>query len=194
MYSFVNEANQYLIVKDGSLLTTPMGNTVKTKHGNLANRLAHHLNIFGEDPSNPVSIVAFHYAMIDFFSTMPRDELERSVALGLTIEHDWTFNRPASPDELMKMISLFGDTSEHISKGSKWLSDISRIQLCAVCVVGRYIESVNIPYIIVNILPKSKLEDFSKEISMIYPYVEVSSLLRCFKNFIFYYSIDDNIS
>ena len=70
MYSISNCDEGYAIEKDSKALLTTMGHPVRTAFKPLADRLIKDLEKYGEDPSDPVSIVAFHYAMIDFFYNM----------------------------------------------------------------------------------------------------------------------------
>ena len=60
----------YCIEKESKPLLTTMGHPVRTAFKSLADKLLTDLEKYGEDPSDPVSIVAFHYAMIDFFYNM----------------------------------------------------------------------------------------------------------------------------
>jgi len=72
MYTISRDEESLLIEKDGQPLLTPMMHPVRTVFRPLADRLLEDLVAYGEDPSNPMSLVAFQYAMVDFFSVMPR--------------------------------------------------------------------------------------------------------------------------
>lgn len=195
MYGIRQDGDWYLIEKDSQPLLTPMGRPVKTIHKSLADRLISDLKKHGESPSDPVSIVAFHYAMIDFFSVMPRAELEKSVAIGLDPENDWTFNCPtAAPEHMIKWLNLFGTSSQNIERGKRWLSSLSLPQLCAVCVIGRALESVNIPFILATMLSSRDIKKYAKEIHTYYPYVNINDLSTYFENFLFYFSLDEKSS
>lgn len=190
MYGIRQVGEWYLIEKDSQPLLTPKGRPVETIHKSLADRLISDLTKYGESPCDPVSIVAFHYAMIDFFSVMPREELEHSVAIGLDPENDWTFNCPtAAPENIFKWINLFGRRSENVERGKRWLSSLSLPQLCAVCVLGRALESVNIPFIVATMLSSKNIRKYAKEICIFYPYISVDDLTICFENFLFYFSL-----
>ena len=68
MYGLREQGDWYHIEEDGRHVRTPMGQPAKTKSRVLADGLVADLETFGDDPSNPESLVAFHYAMIDFFA------------------------------------------------------------------------------------------------------------------------------
>lgn len=181
----------YILSKDGSPLLTPMGRQIRTRSRVLADRLASDLTVHGEDPSNPVSLVAFHYAMTDFFAVQPRTQLEQSVASGIEPENDWTFRCPtAIPEAMKKWLSFFGTYSSRVEQVKKWLSSLSLVQLCAVGVIGRALESVNIPFTVAMTDPGRELRIYAEQLNRFYPYVSSRDLLRYFKNFDFYFSLE----
>jgi len=190
MYSYKKDDGINKFYKKDQPLLTPMGSPVTTAYDALAKRLEEHLNKYGEDPRDPVSIVAFHYAMIDFFSVMPREKLEDNIRIGLSREQDWTFNCPtAAPEMMMNWFGLFGRFDDRVSEASEWLSTLSLLQLCAVCVIGKAMESVNIPFI-VGRLKKKHLKAFAKEVNKFYPYVPTNDLTKFFENLHFYYTVE----
>ncbi len=191
MYEIKCYKNLYAIVKSGQPLLTPSGQSVSTPSKKLADRLVADLAEYGEDPSNPISLVAFHYPMTDFFSVMPRAELEHSIAVGLDPRNDWTFNCPtASPEPMMKWMSLFGGYSTNAPKAKQWLSSLSLTQLCAVCVLGRVMESVNIPFLMATNLSAQDLEDYAAEVCECYPYASLEAVTKYFENFYFYFTME----
>ena len=180
-----------LIEKDGQPLLTPMMRPVKTVFRPLADRLLEDLTAYGEDPSNPVSLVAFQYAMIDFFSVMPREELEHSIATGLDHENDWTFNCPtAAPEPLMHWTKLFGTHSENAGRGKEWLSSLTLIQLCAAYVIGRALRSVNISYIVATFNPHD-VESYAKEVNGCCPFVKIEDMTKYFENYLFFFTLEN---
>jgi hypothetical protein len=78
MYGFRKDGDWFFIDKKSKVLTTPMGQPVKTRNMALAERLVADLEKFGESPSDPVSIVAFHYAMLDFFPSFLAENLKEA--------------------------------------------------------------------------------------------------------------------
>ena len=193
MYTIKKDDKWYKLEKDAKTLVTPMGQPVMTQFKTLANKLLSDLKKYGEDPSDPVSLVAFHYAMIDFFLDTPRTALVQSVAIGLTKQNDWTFNCPtAAPEMLMEWMGLFGTGSSNATPGKKWVSSLSLMKLCAVTVLGRALESVNIPFIIATKLSPKDLPAYAKAINKYYPYVSSQEMTKYFKNFIFYFTLDSN--
>ena len=191
-YGYMKNGELYDMYKGETPLRTPMGAPVRTNLKVLADRLVKDLNKYGEDPSNPASIVAFHYAMIDFFYNISRSENERSIAIGLDKENDWTFNCPtATPEPMMEWMALFGTHSSQAERGKKWLSSLTIIQLCAVCIIGRALESVNIPFIVATELEREALESYAKQVCAHYPYVNVKELRRYFDNYLFYFNLEN---
>ena len=191
MYKVSEHGEGFTIEEDDEPLTTPGGRLVRTTYRALADRLRDDLETYGDDPSDPVSLVAFHYAMIDFFADMSRLALERNVASGLERENDWTFSCPtATPEPMMKWMGLFGTHSSQASDAEEWLSTLNRMQLCAGCVLGRAIESVNIPYIVATRLSSADVGDYAEEVSNFYPYADAEELAKYFENFLFYFSLE----
>lgn len=192
MYTIKQKGKKYAFLDDGQALLTPMGNPVVTAYKSLADRLLADLNTHGDDPSDPVSLVAFHYAMIDFFSTMPREDLELSIVIGLSPESDWTFHCPtAEPQQHMKWMNTFGTYSVCANEAVEWLATLSRMQLCAVCIIGRALESVNIPFIVAVALQGERdLKSFARSVNKYYPYVSTKDLKTYFDNYLFYYGVE----
>jgi len=194
MYTYQKQDDTYFLFKDDEPLLTLMGNPVRTLYEPLAKRLLVDLDAFGEDPSDPISIVTFHYPMIDFYVSLPREELEYSIRMGLAKENDWTFNCPtANPHVMMRWLSIFGSHSSRAEEGEEWLATLTPMQLCAVCVIGRSLESVNVPFILGKVdLCEEYMEEFIKEIDTYYPYVGVDDLGVYFDNFLFYFHMGRN--
>lgn len=193
MYKIKHVGDRYSIENNGLTLKTPMGSAVVTDYLALAERLVRHLEKYGEDPSNPQSIVAFHYAMLDFFHQGPRSEHERMIAIGLNPGSDWTLSCPsAEPNATMKWISLFGTCATQTERGLQWLASLSLTQLCAVCVIGRALESVNIPFIACSVCDLKDLSAYAKAICDYYPYVSPKELSEYFDNMYFYFNLGIN--
>lgn len=192
MYTVSKETDSLLIEKDGQPLTTPMNHPVRTTFAPLAERLLADLATYGEDPSNPVSLVAFQYPMIDFFSAMPRDELVKSIAMGFDLENDWTFNCPTvAPEPLKHWENLFGTHAVDAELGKKWLSSLTLTQLCAVYVAGRALRSVNIPYILVTMLNQEDIDSFAKEVHACCPFIKLEDMTKYFENFLFFFTLEN---
>ena len=192
VYGYTESNNEFTIICNDKPVKSPNGNIVITKNMTLAEKLVSDLETYGNDPSNPGSIVAFHYPFIDFFSVNPREELEFNVSSGLDMYNDWTLICPsAEPGYFMAWMNLFGNGTEQSEKGKAWLKQLSLKQLCAVCVLGRVIESVNIPYIVATELPANEIHSFVQKISAIYQYVSAEELTLYIKNYLFYFNLDN---
>lgn len=193
MYTISKDGESLLIEKDGKPLLTPMMRPVKTVFKPLADRLLEDLAAYGENPSNPVSLVAFQYAMTDFFSVMPREELEHSIAMGLDRENDWTFNCPTAASEpLMHWTKLFGTYPENAGRGKEWLSSLTLIQLCAAYVIGRAFRSINIPYIAATTLNPHEVTSYAKEVNGCCPFIKIEDMIRYFENYLFFFMLENS--
>ena len=191
VYGYTENNNEFKIICNDKPVKTPNGSIVTTKNIALAQKLVSDLETYGNDPSNPSSIIAFHYPFLDFFSVNPREELEFNVSLGLDMYNDWTLICPsADPMYFMAWMDLFGNGSEQSEKGKEWLGKLTLTQLCAVCVLGRVIESVNIPYLVATELPIKEIQAYANKISSIYPYVSPEDLALYIKNYLFYFKLD----
>ena len=190
-YTILQSETGFVINKDGNVLRTPMGTVVETNFKVLAERLVGDLTRYGEDPANAASIVAFHYAMLEFFLKVPRSQLEENVSSGLDKGKDWTLHCPsAEPQFFMRWLGLFGNGQAQSEAGKEWLKSISLMQLCAVCVIGRATESVNIPYLVATKLQSSGVKSFVKTVVGHYPYIAADELVKYLDNFLFYFNLE----
>lgn len=192
-YKYIKQDDNFVFYKGRKKLKTIMGSSVTTKYESIAERLVLDLNEFGESPSNPISLVAFHYYIIDFCSNkeLERDFLEHSITIGLEKDKDWTFNCPSeNPDVLMVWQDKFGLFEEQSIKVKGWVKTLSIMQLCAICVIGRALESFNIPYIISNRKDVNELDHYSQFINEFYPYIGIEDLNKYFANLLFYFNIE----
>jgi hypothetical protein len=194
MYEIDKQGDSLCIMKDGAPVHTPMGNPVQTRLPAIAKRLVKDLKRYGDDASDPRSIVAFQYPMIDFFLTESRKDLEGSVVAGLNQHADWTLSCPsAAPEMTMAWMSLFGHPTEQSDAAKTWLSDLSLRQLCAVTVLGRNLESVNIPFIVATLLKPEGLGAYAAEVAKRYPCVSRAGVKTMFDNYLFYFHADSGL-
>lgn len=192
MYSFFEENKTFCITKRGNPLTTPQGLPVRTRFKALAEKLTEDLSKFGESPTDCQSIVAFHFAFLDFFLTTPRPALEQSILAGLDIDNDWTFNCPtATPEPMMRWFSVFGSHENSAREATSWVFSLTLEQLCATCVLGKAIKSVNIPYILAKKSSDKNLPKLIKAINEYYPYYGKAKLKRYYENFLFYFHLEN---
>lgn len=186
----MKENGKYKIYNDDKILKTPRMRDVICGSIELAKRLVEDLEVYGESPTDPESLVAFHYPMIDFFDDSKRKSLQHSVAIGLDPAYDWTLNCNApDPNVMMEWWDVFGRKDTQINSGLKWLDTIKLNQLCAVTVLGRAMESVNIPYIVATKLKKKDVKGYAKAIERYCPFHDKDTLVKYFDNFLFYYEL-----
>jgi hypothetical protein len=191
MYSVQPHDDGFQLLKAGQPLRTPMGRLVSTRSELIADKLVEHLELFGEDPSDPQSLVAFHYSYLDFFEKGARPPLEHSVSIGLDEAHDWTYACPsADPHRMMEWWGTFGRGPAQAEAGKEWLATLSMQQLGAVCVVGRALESVNIPFIVAASLKKKSLTAFIKVVDEHYPFMGAKGLRAVLENYLLYFNAE----
>jgi hypothetical protein len=87
-------------------------------------------------------------------------------------------------------MAKFAEHCSNTEPGKKWLSLLSTMQLCAVCVIGRALESVNIPFIVATTLSPDQIAGFAKTIHAFYPYVGTKEIAEYLENFLFYFHIE----
>jgi hypothetical protein len=179
-------------MRDGKALVTPGGKVVATSSPVLAKRLLADLRAHGESPMSPVSLVAFHYPLLDFFFDVPRERLQQSVLLGLEPNSDWTSRCPsAAPEAMMRWMALFGD-SQLCDQAVDWVLGLNMRQLCAVTVLGRGVESVRVPFLIATKINRRHLRAYANEVADVCGFVSGQDLYRYFGNFLFYYGLSDS--
>jgi len=189
MYSTQVQNGLYLIQKNGKQLLTPGGTAVKSSIKVLAERLVTDLECYGEDPGDPVSLVAFHYSMLDYFVDAPIKTIQCQLTDSFDPEWDWTLTCPtAYPHNMFKWWELFGMNGSNVEKGLEWLETLSMMQLCAVTIVTAYTGSVNIAFIVATVLNKSDLKKFVKEVNKWNKFESQSDLLKVFENYLFYFN------
>ena len=193
MYEAVLRDEYYYLEHGGEPVQTPAGAPLRTSFAALAKRLVDNLQRFGEDPSDPRSIMAFHCAMIDFSLRLPRGACERDVSIGFEQGMDWTQECPtAAPDGMFMWWGVFGPPmdSERRTAAKKWLSSLTLTQLTAVKCVGAYLESVNIPYLLATVIDRKSHRRWIKGVIKYYPYVSEAELRQVIDNFFFYFDLE----
>lgn len=193
MYTIKEQDSWFYLEQDGRQLTTPGGKPVRTMFKELADRLVVDLEKYGEDPGDPVSLVAFHYAMIEFFLNTPREQSEAQYLIGFDPKWDWTMTCPSgNPEMMMAWMGLFG-LGVQMEEAKRWVNTLTEMQLCAATVIGAYFESVSIPYLMATVLndfDAKKLKKYVKAISKYYPIGSVEDATKALENFKFYFNVD----
>jgi hypothetical protein len=195
MYTYVQNGTTYSVMKNDRTLLSRGQVVVSTTSEKLAVRLVADLNEYGEDPSLPESVVAYHYPCLDFFAKVPREDLEENVALGLEKEYDWTFQTDSFPDgEESKYIAMLGTYSKHRPLARNWLSGLDLTQLCAVCVIGRTFSSVNLPFVLIKksgLMGEGGLESIEALLSEMFEGFDASRVDKCISTFKFYFGLSE---
>lgn len=192
-YRYENKDDSYHFFRNDRPLLTPQGSSVKTESAALADRLQRHLLVYGENPSNVKSIVAFVYPMIDFFSHIPPEIIKEQLLSGYDRYSDWTFNCPtANPGIMMEWVAFFGSQDQF--EGCKnWVTTLNSRELCAAYVLNAAIDSLNIPYILAtNDLDQNELKNFAKKVNEFFPFSGGVDLNKYFDNFKFFFSLEKN--
>lgn len=198
MYTIEKQGDTLALLENGKPVCTPMRIPITTTSKPLAKRLLEDLQQYGNNPREAASVVSFHCAMLDFFQKNPRAELEQNIAKGLSFQMDWTLHCPgADPHFNMRWWSNFGAGRFQIERGIPWLSTLSLTQLCAVCVLGRTMESVNLAYNVATRFKPKELKSYAKRVLELCPFGYVhtpESLARCFDSFLFYFNLESKES
>lgn len=93
----------------------------------------------------------------------------------------------------MRWWEVFGPplSGQTLEVAKSWLSSLTLMQLCAVCVIGRFLESVNIPYRLATVVDAKGVKKFAAAIAECYPYVSATTISAAFENFLFYFNLED---
>ena len=183
---------------NGKILLTPGKTKVTTKYSQLADKLVMDLNEYGESPKDALSIVAFHYTMVEYFSKYTQKELIKILCDSFLLGTDWTSKCPtANPDAWMEWVSYFGNNWEERKKAIiELFHEKSNMELCAMCCLGNYYESINIPYILFILMNKNgkisvkASNQLAKMIEVYYQYVSKKESIIVFNNFQLYTNLE----
>ena len=189
MFAYEKDKDIFYIIKNSKRLYTPTKSLVYTSSQTLADNLIKDMKIYGEDPTDICSIIAFHYAYLDFYKNSTREVIESNIASGLDEKLDWTFYQQ---DNQNNKVKVFGEFQEQRLKCLKWLSQISLHQLAAVCVVGRALESVNVAYLAMETYKGADIHTLISLVLKFYPYIDKKTLKTFFNNFFIYFNITDD--
>lgn len=188
MFRYEKKSDAFIFYKGNECIKTWNGKDLKTRSQIVADELINDLEKFGADPTNPLSLAAYVYPMLDFFERIPKEESIHSIEIGLNSYNDWTLDCPtADPHNLMNWWGVFGKPDNQIEKGKEWLHKLELHQLCAVTIIGRSLESVNIPFLLDTIYRGKNTDDFIKTIFKFYPYVSKRELKIYFEKFYLYF-------
>ena len=197
-YSIVKEGKFYKIYEGDVALETPGGKTVRTQYLIIAERLLADLNNFGYDSYDlPISILSYHFTMLDGFASMEHDAVVEMLN-SLNWEKNWTFQScpSGSPEALMQWMVYFGQGAERIQQVRYWFEAQTHMQLTATTCVYNATMSFNVAFYmasIVEFLPEidhdKALKEFYNFYSMFdrdYSFDFFSLMFDCFK---LYYGI-----
>lgn len=186
-YTYLKNGSVYELHQDGRLIMTPAGRPLTTADEELAQALLEDLAAFGPTPGNPCSLVSYQCSYLDFFLTWPRKKLEASVLMGVSREWDWTLDCPsAAPETMMPWYALFGVGSEHLSAVKAWVPTLTTPELCAVTVLGRSLESVNLAFLVATVVKRKELKRYAREIATRNG-MDTDEVLANFEKFLFFY-------
>ena len=201
------ENGKWLLLQDGQVfflaqvingkaevIKTPAGKVVTTKHKGLASRLLNYLGDHGMEYHAPNSVLAWHFTYVESFSRMEHGAIETMLDRCFLQSRDWTY---AVTDRRYKWKTLFGDEAERIGVIRSWLTACTPMQLTAVCCIGNAYASLNLAYVLANILELSGGENHFDQLRNIAgliaqvpefgPHEEIMDTLVLFD---FYYGID----
>jgi hypothetical protein len=191
MYQAYWENGTYVASADGKTLFTPAGNAVTTTSEPLSKLLIRHLAEFGPDNGNWLSIIHFHYPMLDFVRQYPRQSVILHLMLGLDPFNDWTFKAPpVGTAHSERWIPVFGEATERIKVGRIWMDGLNENQLCAVMVLGKDMKSINVAYLAARSSGEDELRSLAANLRVFKPELLGFPLEELLDNFNFYWQLN----
>lgn len=147
VYHYIKSGDKFLIKSNDEVVIAPGDNIVEISNELLAKRCVDHMNIYGEEYRNPVSIVNFIYSEIEFFRKMTKDELKRAIISDF--KDDWTLSCPYDePTQESKWIAAFGEPEVREKEVIAWLDTLTRSQVGGIVIMTAIFSSPNLAYIL----------------------------------------------
>lgn len=191
MYSFKQDGDNYIFFKGENELLTPGGAAVTTNHQPLAVRLLEDLDKYGEEWTSALSMVTFHYQMIDIFSKSSRAQIEHLLLTAMDRNNDWTFDCPSKiPEIILEWVSIFGTHADNYAQTKEWFPTLNIMQLTAICVIESTLESVNIPFVVATKIQPQNMPKFINQVYFQFPYGSREEIKQYLDNFLFYFNLE----
>ena len=175
--------------KSESGLTTPGGMRIFTKLKELAEKIYEDYDQFGDGVDSDLSIIPWHFEMLDRFLPMKREDMEDIVIKEYPIDNDWTFDVEDNDSK-----KIFGDKEIRIKEIKKWLDSCHPMLLNAAYQIAKRFNSLNIPYLLALYMEKYKRKDLMDKfgeladcIAKTDKYRSQDFILSRFNNFFVYY-------
>ena len=140
-YFFLDNNEEYAI--------TPGGDLLKTTYLDLAKRILNDLVKYGPDDFCADSILPWHYTMVENFSKMTHEAVEKVLIDSFINRYDWTYNVDVEDTDFE---SIWGERGEREEEIMEWLTKITHLQMTAACCIGNAYHSLNLAYIMAIIM------------------------------------------
>ena len=184
------EGSYFFEKQTEGLVKTPGGVILRTIYPNLADRILQDLTESGEMNFSADSILPWHYTMVENFSRMDHEDVERLLEQSFLLRYDWTFSVRTSGT---KWAPFFGKQDKRLGQIKEWLSKCTHMQMTAACCIGNAYHSINMSFVLALLMETysgeeresafEELADFVSERSEYYATVDD------FKTFELYYGI-----
>ena len=165
---------------------TPNGRLLETSYYVLAERILRDLDVYGEDNMTGESVIPWQFTILDNFSQMEHEQVEKMLDECFIQKYDWTYD--TDYDE------VFGDKEERIAAIRQWLSKCTHMQMTAACCIGNAYHSLNIAFVLAVLMENYSGKALRKQFKALAEIVnsrndDLDSILNVFETFNLYYGI-----
>ncbi len=181
----------YFLDNDKEYATTPGGDLLKTTYLELAKRILNDLVQYGPDDFSADSILPWHYTMVENFSKMTHEAVEKVLIDSFINRYDWTYNADVEDTDFE---SIWGERGEREEEIMKWLTKITHLQMTAACCIGNAYHSLNLAYIMAIVMEmyeegEDRDKRFSELVHIVNDNSEYYATMRDCKTFELYYGL-----
>lgn len=168
-YKLEKVGGAYFIQAGNDPVLTPAGNPFSSKYKRLAALVCEDMGHYGHDPRDSSSYVTLHSSFLDFGSSVPKSELQRSILSGYTPNWDialarlgkfdnmWSSGsglvKPAGTGFVLDPMMYFGPPEE-TPVIRAWVETLSTRALCSMQVCGATFHSILVGYSLLHFYPK----------------------------------------
>ncbi len=194
-WSLYKREDRYFFIREGKetpeFLRTPSSKVVTTGYLPLAHRILADLDTYGPDVRSSESIIPWHFTMVENFSVMKHEDLEKLLYDSFLARDDWTYKFNQSDSDWVR---IFGSQEIRIKTIQEWLKKCTHMQMTAACCIGNAYRSLNLSYVMAAIMENydrseqtTVMQTIAKKVSpLLY---SVDEIVKDFDTFQLYYGI-----